>query len=75
MKISLSKQVSSSRLPGHLPKFIHCETVPDQVADIMIRKEKRIVYEIIYLPIDYAKQNPGYLPYKIEEVQKEMRKM
>lgn len=74
MKVSLNKQISSSRLPDSLPKFIHKEVVSDQVADIIIRKDRKSIYSIVYLPMDYHRQNPGYLPYVLEEVFKESKK-
>jgi hypothetical protein len=74
MKISLNKQISSSRLPNCLPKFIHKEVIPEQVADIIIRKDKKSIYSIVYLPMDYHRQNPGYLAYVLDEVAKENKK-
>lgn len=74
MKVCLNKQISSSRLPSHLPKFIYRDLVPDQVADIIIRKDRKSIYSVIYLPLDYHKQNPGYLPYIIDEVATEQKK-
>ena len=57
----MNNQISASRLPHHLPKFVQKETVSDQVADIVIRKDRRNSFSLIYLPLDYHRQNPGYL--------------
>jgi hypothetical protein len=70
MKVSLNKQVSLSRLPNCLPRFIHKEIVQDQVADVIVRKDKKSIYSIVYLPLDYHRQNPGYLSFKVEEIAK-----
>lgn len=75
MKITLNKQISSSRLPNHIPKFIHRDVVTDQIADVIIRKDRRNIYSLVYLPMDYSRQNPGYLPYILDEVAKEQKKM
>jgi len=70
MKITLNKQISSSRLPSQIPKFVQRDVVTDQIADIIIRKDRKNIYSLIYLPMDYSKQNPGYLPYMLEEASK-----
>jgi hypothetical protein len=75
MKITLNRQISSSRLPNEIPKFVHRDIVADQIADILIRRDRRNVYSLIYLPMDYARQNPGYLPYILDEAVKEQKKM
>ena len=75
MKISFNKYVASSRLPAYLPKFIASETSSDQCADILIRKDRKNAFSIIYLPMDYSRQNPGYLSCKLDEVRKEASKM
>jgi hypothetical protein len=61
MKVFMNNQISASRLPHHLPKFVQKETVSDQVADIVIRKDRKNSFSLIYLPLDYHRQNPGYL--------------
>ncbi len=66
MKVSLNKQISSSRLPNCIPKFINKEVVADQIADVIIRKDKKNIYSIVYLPMDYHRQNPGYLDFILD---------
>jgi hypothetical protein len=75
MKISLNKQILSSRLPSCLPKFIHREEKNEQIADIIVRKDRKTYWSVVYLPMDYHRLNPGYLAYKLEEVEKEQRKL
>ena len=66
MKISLNKQFSTSRLPDRIPKFVQKEIVNNQIADVIIRKDKKHIYSLVYLPMDYNRQNPGYLAFTLD---------
>ena len=66
MKVYLSKKVSSSRLPACLPKYLLKEVVDAQVADVVVRKDRKNTTSVLYLPMDYHRQNPGYLSFMLE---------
>ena len=74
MKVYLSKKVSSSRLPACLPKYLLKEVVDGQVADVVVRKDRKNTTSVLYLPMDYHRQNPGYLSFMLEQVLKERQK-
>lgn len=61
MKVFMNSQIFASRLPNHIPRFVQKEVVKEQAADIVIRKDRKNGYSLIYLPLDYHRQNPGYL--------------
>jgi len=67
MKVQLNQQIAISRLPSHLPRFITKEIIPEQIADIVIRRDRKPAYFLIYLPLDYHRQNPGYLAHAIDK--------
>jgi len=67
MKVQLNQQIAISRLHSHLPRFINKEIKPEQIADIVIRKDRKPAYFLIYLPLDYHRQNPGYLAHAIDK--------
>ena len=67
MKVQLNKQITASRLPSYLPRFITKETVNDQIADVVIKRDRKPGYSLIYLPLDYHRQNPGYIAHAIDK--------
>jgi len=70
----MNSQISASRLPHYLPKFIQKEVVAEQATDIVIRKDRKNGYSLIYLPLDYHRQNPGYLEFMIDKSETEIKK-
>jgi hypothetical protein len=67
MKLQLNQQIAASRLPSYIPRFLTKETVADQVADLVIKRDHKPGYFLIYLPLDYHRQNPGYLAHTIDK--------
>lgn len=67
MKVQLNQQIAVSRLPSYLPRFVTRETITEQIADIVIRRDRKPAYLLIYLPLDYYRQNPGYLAHAIDK--------
>ena len=74
-KITISQHIAKSRIPSLIRHSVSQETVEGQAADFLIRKDSKKTFSVIYLPLDYSKQNPGYISFKLEEVGKEQRKM
>jgi hypothetical protein len=65
-KISASNFLASSRLLTAYP--YRFTLVPTQQADLIVPKKTGPYYNLIYLPLDYHCQNPGYISFKLTKV-------
>lgn len=65
-KISASNFLASSRLLTAYP--YRFTLVPTQQADLVVPKKAGPYYHLIYLPLDYHCQNPGYISFKLNKV-------
>lgn len=65
-KITINPFISNSRIIANNPtKYTVAST---QVADFLINKRGSQNYHVVYLPMEYHCQNPGYIAHKLDKV-------